>query len=89
VVLAIWIALALAAAAVALRRARSLPRIGISTAAVALSAWLTWGLAGHALGDLDAFLPLPAAAELRWRLNDYDGALALPSHGDGPVYDRQ
>src|SRR6185437_6143318 len=91
-VLSIWIALALIGVAYLLvgvgRRVsqRELPMGRIAAAAVALliAIWLTGGLGGKALPQVEAFLPprvpVPMLASNQesapeWMLNDYDGAL--------------
>ena len=68
----------------------------------ALGIWLTVGLDGRPLGEIESFLPpraedTPAGAMamaargdeyegLRWYLNDLDGALAAAREGDGRVF---
>jgi len=90
VVLVAWILVALAAAVYLVRPApratagptvRRLPgRLVAAACPLAAAVWLTSGLQGHGLGELESFLP-PAASEvtapaaLAWRVNDYDGAL--------------
>jgi thiol:disulfide interchange protein DsbD len=55
-------------------------RLAGVAAAILLGVWLGSGIAGHRLGELEAFLP-PAdlskspTGELPWILNDYDAAL--------------
>jgi thiol:disulfide interchange protein DsbD len=103
VVLASWIVLAVITVIYLLRQQRSTGdqrisptmRFGYLTAAagaLAVGIWMTTGLMGHSLGDLESFLPPTdyetaaatamnhgesAPMSLAWRLNDYPAALAL------------
>ncbi len=67
-----------------------LARLSAVAAGVALAAWLTSGLAGRRLGELEAFLP-PAdlagahGGELPWILNDFDAALAQAKRENRPL----
>ena len=96
VVLGIWIALGIGLAAYLLLTARRLgPRGGwgwraAAAATVALTVFLSTGLFGRRLGELEAFLPPASGAgqgsaagvmdgELPWILNDYEAALARAS----------
>ena len=52
--------------------------------------WLGTGLAGHRLGELEAFLPPGELGggedgELPWIVNDYEGALAQATDGNQPI----
>ncbi len=63
-------------------------RLGVSLVCGAVAVWLTTGLAGRSLGELEAFLPPPpealksgvasaeGAGNLSWIMNDYPQALA-------------
>jgi thiol:disulfide interchange protein DsbD len=80
VVLACWVALALATAVYVLWPRRSGLRFATALASLGLAALLTTGLFGQRLGELESFLP-PAQesalhGELPWIMNDYQGALA-------------
>jgi thiol:disulfide interchange protein DsbD len=90
VVIAVWVALGLALALYLLgvRSSRWFWRTGAKwhpisgTLALVLVAWLTTGLTGRRLGELESFLP-PAGGgngvagnELPWLMDDFDGALA-------------
>ena len=92
VVLITWIAIAAVLAVylaglVRLGHAPRMSRPGLgrllaTAAAVTLGVWLTLGVSGRRLGELEAFLPPADAAhlaeggELPWIVNDYDAALA-------------
>jgi thiol:disulfide interchange protein len=60
-----------------------------AAAALAITLWLTSGLAGNRLGELEAFLPPSELGghdgELAWVVNDYEGALALAAAANQPV----
>jgi thiol:disulfide interchange protein len=92
VVLTSWVLLALVAAAYVVRfmpsqsaqpRRLSLGRMAVAGLSLAVGAWLSTGLAGRPLGELEPFLPPqgdPAVASvapvaLSWQLNDYAGSL--------------
>ncbi len=65
-------------------------RWATTLAAVGLTAWLGTGLAGHRLGELEAFLPPGElgggeGGELSWMVNDYEGALAQAAAGNQPI----
>ena len=93
VVVATWVALGVLLALYLLgvrpgrkptwRRPRSPARPIAAAVAVATTLWLARGLAGHRLGEFEAFLPpagargdgVAGAGELPWMLNDLDGAL--------------
>ncbi len=61
-----------------------------SAAVLTLTIWMSTGLMGRRLGELEAFLP-PAtlggghAGELSWMVNDYDGALAAARDTGRPL----
>ena len=77
-------------------------RLAVASGFVALGIWLTVGLDGRPLGEIESFLPpraedTPAGAMamaargdeyegLQWYLNDLDGALAAAREGDGRVF---
>jgi thiol:disulfide interchange protein DsbD len=67
-----------------------LGRLAAVAAGIALAMWLTSGLAGRRLGELEAFLP-PAdlagahGGELPWILNDFDQALAQATRENRPL----
>ena len=68
-----------------------LPRLGHGRrGASVLTLWMSTGLAGRRLGELEAFLP-PGdlggghAGELAWIVNDYEAALARAASGNQPV----
>jgi thiol:disulfide interchange protein len=104
-VLASWAALAGVAAAYLLgwlpfsridrNRARS-GRVLAAAGALGIAAWLTSGLAGRSLGELEPFLPptggpdAPGAADapvvLPWRLDDYPGALRVARQENKRVF---
>jgi thiol:disulfide interchange protein DsbD len=78
VVLATWVALGVGLIVYLLKGKRHwIPAV----VTAAIIAWLSTGLAGHRLGELEPFLP-PApggvanSGELSWILDDYAGALA-------------
>jgi thiol:disulfide interchange protein len=90
VVLASWVALGLALTAWLSSRARNaregsvVRRLAPATVTLVITAWLTTGLFGHRLGELEPFLP-PAGTnsggvangnELSWIMNDYASAIA-------------
>jgi thiol:disulfide interchange protein DsbD len=56
-----------------------------------LVVWLSGGLMGRRLGELEAFLPpadlsgVQAGGELKWILNDFDGALAQAKRENRPL----
>jgi thiol:disulfide interchange protein len=100
VVLATWVVLAVILVAylaglVKLGPVPKLPRPGVgrwalTAAAVALAVWLTSGLGGRRLGELEAFLP-PAdlasmSGELEWSENKYDEALAHARQTGQPLF---
>ncbi|MCC7496141.1 MAG: thioredoxin family protein [Bryobacterales bacterium] len=96
VVLAVWVAIGILTVAYLLGKfqmAHDSPvtsigavRISFAIGFLAITVWLTTGLFGHALGEIDSFLP-PAPVETAsaagstpgegpdWMLNDYSGAL--------------
>ncbi|MEZ5316972.1 MAG: cytochrome c biogenesis protein CcdA [Vicinamibacterales bacterium] len=90
VVIGVWMATGLVLAAYlagVLRFGRSGPlgrpgvvRLAGLAGVLVLVGWLGFGLRGHRLGELEAFLPPAdpgvgaAAGELAWIVNDYDGA---------------
>ena len=77
-------------------------RLAVASGFVALGIWLTVGLDGRPLGEIESFLPpraedTPAGAMamaargdeyegLQWYLNDLDGALAAAREGDDRVF---
>jgi thiol:disulfide interchange protein len=81
VVLTAWIVTALALAIYLVGRRPTFGRVGAGLVATACAVWLATGLAGHRLGELEAFLP-PAVVhaesrgELPWITDDLDAALA-------------
>jgi thiol:disulfide interchange protein DsbD len=89
VVLATWVVLAviLVVYLAGVMKLGPVPRLGrpgaarwaVTAGAVALAVWLTSGLGGRRLGELEAFLPPADLAamsdELHWEENDYEGAL--------------
>lgn len=92
VVLASWVFLALVAAVYVARvmplhtgqrRRVSLGQMAVAGLSLAIGVWLTTGLAGRPLGELEPFLPPqgdPALAgvapvALSWQLNDFAGSL--------------
>lgn len=92
VVLATWVLLAVAAAVYVLAfmpvRSGHVRRLGFGQLAVAglsvvIGVWLTTGLSGRSLGELEPFLPPQgdpavtglAPVALSWQLNDYAGSL--------------
>lgn len=84
VVLATWTALALVLAWYLSRRTW----VG-AVIAVTAGIWLATGITGRPLGELESFLPQSSAVvptELAWRLNDFDGALALARQQHRPVF---
>ena len=106
VALFVWIAMAAASAiylAVVTRRAtrsrtisRSLSWLSV-TAAAGIALWLTSGLSGRSLGEIEAFLPPPAdvvvspggtgeAVALNWILNNHEGALAMATMNNREVF---
>ena len=98
VVLASWIVVAIAMVAYLFGLLRighsrlgrpGVARSGFGMAAVVLSVWLATGLAGHGLGELEAFLPpadLANGGELTWIVNDYDAAVAQASREHRPIF---
>ena len=65
-------------------------RWATTLAAGVLTVWLGTGLAGHRLGELEAFLPPGELGggedgELPWIVNDYEGALAQATDGNQPI----
>jgi thiol:disulfide interchange protein len=67
-----------------------LPRWVTVAAALALTIWLSTGLAGKRLGELEAFLPPGElgggeGGELAWIVNDYEAALAQAARENRPV----
>jgi thiol:disulfide interchange protein DsbD len=101
VVLVIWIAIGVVLAfyLLGVLRLGHAPRLGrprrwrlaTAVATIAICAWMTTGIGGRRLGELEAFLPpadLAAAApggELAWIVNDYDRALAEAARLNRPV----
>jgi thiol:disulfide interchange protein DsbD len=67
-----------------------LMRLTAAAAGVAMALWLTSGLTGRRLGELEAFLP-PAdlagahGGELPWIMNDFEGAIAQAKRENRPV----
>ena len=67
-----------------------LMRLTAAAAGVALALWLTSGLTGRRLGELEAFLP-PAdlagahGGELPWVMNDFDAAIAQARRENRPL----
>ncbi len=102
VVLFAWMILALAGAAYLLlqirggvgRREISFGTIGAAVAALAIAAWLSTGLSGKTLPQVEAFLPPRAPAAIvaagttssEWMLNDYDAALAAARKSNRLVF---
>ncbi|HYV61059.1 MAG TPA: cytochrome c biogenesis protein CcdA [Bryobacteraceae bacterium] len=103
VVLLAWMILALAAAGYLLlqvrggvrRREISFGPIVAAAAALAIAAWLSTGLSGKTLPQVEAFLPPRApvavvatagAAASEWMLNDYDAALAAARKSNRLVF---
>jgi thiol:disulfide interchange protein len=94
--IALWLLAALALAWVFLAGLRSpgarrAPRLMAAGVALVLAGWLTAGLAGRPLGELEAYVPPPAmghgdGAALAWWLNDYDGALAAARAEGLPLF---
>jgi thiol:disulfide interchange protein DsbD len=101
VVIAIWVVVAVVMAAylaggLALGHAPRLARpqgtrwIAV-TAAATLALWLSTGVTGRRLGELEAFLPpadaedLGTGRELSWIVNDYDAALTQATAAGGRV----
>jgi len=100
VVLVTWIVVAviLVAYLAGFMRLGYAPRLGRPRAArltavaagIALALWLTSGLTGRRLGELEAFLP-PAdlagahGGELPWILNDFDAAVAQARRENRPL----
>ncbi len=90
VVLVIWLAIALGAAAYLVLQGRpqrpGLIRVVAAVAALLVAMYIGRGLAGRGLGELESFVPPPeggvasgvtsVAGELPWRINDYAGGLA-------------
>ncbi len=73
--------------------ARRAPRLVAAGVALLLATWLATGLGGRPLGELEAYLPPPAAGHrategptLAWWLNDYDGALAQARSQGRPLF---
>ena len=74
------------------------PRAVFSLVFLAAAIWLANGLAGHPLGDIDAFLPpaetesitgmqtVVASSESRWILNDLQTGLAQAKSEGKPVF---
>jgi thiol:disulfide interchange protein DsbD len=74
------------------------PRVVFALLFLAIAIWLANGLAGHKLGDLDAFLPpaefdnssqvqaASAPADSPWILNDLQGGLAQAKQQGKPVF---
>jgi thiol:disulfide interchange protein len=82
VVLLAWTALALAAVVVLRFRP-------VALVPAALAVWLGLGLTQRVgLGDLEAFLPpaAPMGAQVVWRVNDLQGALAAAKRDGKPVF---
>jgi thiol:disulfide interchange protein len=94
--IALWLLAALALAWVFLAGLRSpgarrAPRLMAAGVALILAGWLTAGLAGRPLGELEAYVPPPASAQgegaaLAWWLNDYEGALAAARAEGLPLF---
>jgi thiol:disulfide interchange protein DsbD len=100
VVIVLWVAIGIVlvvylAGGLRLGRAPRLTRPGLprwvtAAAALAMTAWLGTGLSGRRLGEIEAFLPPGdpgggAGGELRWAVNDYEGALARAAASNQPV----
>jgi thiol:disulfide interchange protein len=92
--LATWLAI------VALRRgspestALRTGRLVVAAASVAVALRVASGLSGTGLGEIESYLPPPRANvllafdgghELAWRLNDFDGALAVARRTGRPI----
>jgi thiol:disulfide interchange protein DsbD len=100
VVLATWVVLAvvLVVYLAGLVKLGPVPRLGrpgagrwaVTAGAVALAVWLTSGLGGRRLGELEAFLPPADLAamegELHWDENDYESVLAKAQKSGRPVF---
>jgi thiol:disulfide interchange protein len=96
--IALWLLAALALAWVFLAGLRSSgarrpPRLLAAGAALVLAGWLAAGLGGRPLGELEAYVPPPAAGHgagdgeaLAWWLNDYAGALAAARTEGRPLF---
>jgi thiol:disulfide interchange protein len=82
-VIALFIAAVLAIGLLALSQRRpSRPRLAAATVCVLAAAWLSRGVQGYRLGELEALLPpaphgvvLAGRGELPWFLNDYEVSL--------------
>jgi len=101
VVIAVWIAIAvvLGVYLAGLTRLGRAPRLGrpqwlraaAAATAVLCAIWLTTGLVGRRLGEIEAFLPpadlaaLTPAAELPWIVNDYDAARTESARQSRPL----
>ncbi len=112
VVLAIWIALGVMTVLYLLGKfmmphdsplvSVSAMRTIVATAFLAISIWLTTGLFGRPLGEIESFLPPPAEviantsaqtggttaqpSELTWIVNDYNSALALARQQNKQIF---
>jgi thiol:disulfide interchange protein len=101
VVIAVWIAIAvvLGVYLAGLTRLGQAPRLGrpqwlraaAAATAVLCAIWLTTGLFGRRLGEIEAFLPpadlaaMTPAAELPWIINDYDAARTESTRQSRPL----
>ncbi len=93
VVLALWVALAgLMAAYLVASGPGSIARLATAAAALGVGIWLSTGLVGRSLGELESFLPPRAnqrdsyVLNLNWHVNDLAGAIALAKQSSKPVF---
>lgn len=75
-----------------LRRSPSLPRLAVLAVCLLSAVWLSRGLQGYRLGELEALLPpaphdvvLAGRGELPWNLNDYDASLQRAQQQQKPL----
>ena len=93
VVLALWVALAgLTAAYLVGSGPGTIARLAGAAAAIGVGTWLSTGLVGRSLGDLESFLPPKPNAHdsyvvnLNWHVNNLPAAVALAKASSKPVF---
>jgi thiol:disulfide interchange protein len=92
-VIGVAIAAVLAIAVLALRQRRpTRPRLATAVVCVLAAAWLSRGLQGYRLAELEALLPpaphgvvLAGRGELPWHLNDYEASLQRAQQQGKPL----
>ena len=97
--IAVGLTLWLAVAAVRRGSAESVPlragRLAVAAAALVAVVRIVAGLSGAGLGEIESYLPPPRANallaydgghDLPWRLNDFDGALAIARRTGRPIF---